>query len=57
VLQDFVEQDVQELEVVLRRLLPPPIPNGEKSFLTSVVRHSGQATPFSPPRRTSASKW
>jgi hypothetical protein len=55
VLQDLVEQDVHELEAVLRRLLPP-IPNGEKSFLTSVVRHSGQTTPFSPPKRTSDSK-
>lgn len=32
VLQVFVEHVVQASEEVLRRLLPPPIPNEEKSF-------------------------
>jgi hypothetical protein len=56
VLQDFVVQDVQELEAVLSRLAPPPIPKEEQSFLISPLRHSGQLTPPSPPRRTSDSK-
>lgn len=55
-LQDLVVQDVQELEAVLSRLPPPPIPNEEQSFLTSPLRHCGQFTPLSPPKRTSDSK-
>jgi hypothetical protein len=54
--QDFVAQDVHELEAVLRRLPPPPMPKEEQSFLTSPLRHCGQLTPLSPPRRTSDSK-
>ena len=54
--QDLVEQVVQELEAVLIRLAPPPIPKAEMSFRTSGAPHSGQETPFSPPIRTSASK-
>jgi len=56
VLHDFVEQDEQELEAVLRRLPPPPIPKEEKSFRTSPLRQEGQTTFFSPPTRTSDSK-
>jgi hypothetical protein len=33
--QDLVEQVVQELEAVLIRLAPPPIPKAEMSFCTS----------------------
>jgi hypothetical protein len=57
VLQVFVAQDVQEAEALLRRLAPPPIPKDEQSFFTSALRHCGQVTPFSPPSRTSDSKW
>jgi hypothetical protein len=62
VLQDLLV-DVHEVEPdpeaddAVKRLLPPPIPNEEKSFWISVLPQSGQTTSFSPPIRTSASKW
>jgi hypothetical protein len=57
VLHDVAEQDEQEFEAVFRRLLPPPIPKEENIFRTSEDPHFGQATPISPPKRTSVSKW
>ncbi len=46
VLQDLVEQVVQELEAVLIRLAPPPIPKAEMRFCTSAAPHSGQVTAY-----------
>lgn len=56
-LQDLLEHDAHEPAEVFKRLPPPPIPNEEKSFCTPELRHSGQLTPPSAPRRTSSSKW
>lgn len=62
-LQDLLVQEAHELEPApeaddaVERLLPPPIPNEEKSFWISAFPQSGQTTSFSPPIRTSASKW
>lgn len=65
-LQDLLAHDAQALDAdddapagvpdAFRRLLPPPIPNVEKSFCISALPQSGQTTFFSPPIRTSVSK-
>jgi len=63
VLQDLLAHDEHELDPdddaddAVKRLLPPPIPNEEKSFSISALPQSGQTTSFSAPIRTSASKW
>jgi hypothetical protein len=63
VLQDLLVQEAHELdpdadaEDAAKRPLPAPIPNEEKSFWSSLLSQSGQMTSFSPPTRTSASKW
>jgi hypothetical protein len=63
VLQDLLVHEEHELEPdpeaddAVRRLLPPPIPNEEKSFWISAHPQSGQMTSFSPPIRTITSKW
>jgi len=56
VLQDFVEQVLQELEELAKRFDPPPMPKEDRSFWMSEPWQDGQATLFSPPSRTSASK-
>ena len=66
-LQDLLAHEEQAPDVAdepaagplnaLRPLFVPPIPNVEKSFWISALPHSGQTTSFSPPIRTSASKW
>ena len=62
-LQDLLAHEAHELDPapdaddVAKRLLPPPIPNEEKSFWISALPQSGQRMSFSPPIRTSASKW
>ncbi len=49
-------QELQELEAVLSLLLLPPIPKEEISFSKALFPQVVQATFFSPPRETRASK-
>jgi len=56
VLHDLEVQVPHELEEEVKRLLPPPMPNEDRSLSTSPLWHERQRTFFSSPRRTRASK-
>jgi hypothetical protein len=55
VLQEVAEHVLHPLEALLSLLLPPPMPNEEKSFWMSLFPQILQDTPFSPPMETRAS--